>query len=233
MAESLAQSALVLFDIDGTLLRRSGPHHRQALVDAVRSVTGLETTTDHIPVQGMLDGDILAWMLGERGLNAAQVRLCMPMLVKRAQWLYARNCPADLTDRVCPGVTSLLTRLRERETQRGLVTGNFTQIGWKKMQRARLRHFFKFGAFAETGRTRGELVERALSIARSYGYRKGQPVTLIGDHANDIRAAKENGIAVVAVGTGMMPVEELATHSPDLVVPDLTALDVDFLFRRR
>ena len=38
--------ALVLFDIDGTLIRRAGPHHRQALVDAVRHVTGLETTTD-------------------------------------------------------------------------------------------------------------------------------------------------------------------------------------------
>ena len=40
---------LVLFDIDGTLIRRAGPHHRQALIDAVRHVTGLETTTDHIP----------------------------------------------------------------------------------------------------------------------------------------------------------------------------------------
>src|ERR1022692_2788549 len=38
--------ALVLFDIDGTLVRRAGPHHRQALVDAVRRVTGLETSTD-------------------------------------------------------------------------------------------------------------------------------------------------------------------------------------------
>src|ERR1017187_2890385 len=47
--------ALVLFDIDGTLVRRAGPHHRQALIDAVRRVTGLETTTDRIPVHGMLD----------------------------------------------------------------------------------------------------------------------------------------------------------------------------------
>ena len=55
--------ALVLFDIDGTLIRRAGPHHRQALVDAVRHVTGLETTTDHIPVHGMLDPDILTRMM--------------------------------------------------------------------------------------------------------------------------------------------------------------------------
>ena len=43
--------ALVLFDLDGTLVRRTGPRHRQALVDAVRRVTGLETSTDHIPVR--------------------------------------------------------------------------------------------------------------------------------------------------------------------------------------
>ena len=50
---------LILFDIDGTLVRRAGPHHRQALVDAVRQVTGVETNTDGIPVHGMLDPDIL------------------------------------------------------------------------------------------------------------------------------------------------------------------------------
>jgi beta-phosphoglucomutase-like phosphatase (HAD superfamily) len=32
--------ALVLFDIDGTLVRRAGPHHREALVEAVRAPTG-------------------------------------------------------------------------------------------------------------------------------------------------------------------------------------------------
>ena len=37
-----AAPALVLFDIDGTLIRRAGPHHRQALVDAVRKITGVK-----------------------------------------------------------------------------------------------------------------------------------------------------------------------------------------------
>ena len=59
-------TALILFDIDGTLIRRAGPHHRQVLVDAVRRVTGLDTTTDHIPVHGMLDPDILRRMMPKR-----------------------------------------------------------------------------------------------------------------------------------------------------------------------
>jgi beta-phosphoglucomutase-like phosphatase (HAD superfamily) len=55
--------ALVLFDIDGTLVRRAGSHHRDALVEGVRRVTGFETTTSGIPVHGMLDPDILTIML--------------------------------------------------------------------------------------------------------------------------------------------------------------------------
>ena len=64
-----ASGALVLFDIDGTLVRRAGPHHREALVHGIRRVTGLETTTDGIPVQGMLDPDILTLMMRQAGLR--------------------------------------------------------------------------------------------------------------------------------------------------------------------
>ena len=35
---------------------------------AIRRVTGLETTTDGIPVQGMLDGDILTQMMKAPGV---------------------------------------------------------------------------------------------------------------------------------------------------------------------
>ena len=45
----LPRKALVLFDIDGTLLRRAGPHHREALAAAVKKVTGIVTTTDGVP----------------------------------------------------------------------------------------------------------------------------------------------------------------------------------------
>ena len=66
---------MVLFDIDGTLIRRAGPHHREALVDAVRQVTGLETTTENIPVHGMLDPDILTRMMRDAGASHTRIRL--------------------------------------------------------------------------------------------------------------------------------------------------------------
>src|SRR6476660_4266235 len=75
---NLIHRALVLFDIDGTLVRRAGPHHREALVYAIRRITGLETTTEGIPVQGMLDPDIITVMMRRAGVPLARVRESLP-----------------------------------------------------------------------------------------------------------------------------------------------------------
>lgn len=215
----------MLFDIDGTLIRRAGPHHRMALVAAIRKVTGLETSTDHIPVQGMLDRDILARMMADGGASRAAILGSMPEIVKHAQLIYARTCP-DLTRRVCPGARMLLWRLYRRDVATGLVTGNLTSIAWKKMEHAGLRRYFRFGAFAEHAATRAGLVKLAVAQARREGWiGRGSVVTLIGDHPNDVLAARANGIRSVAVATGLSPRDELAAHSPDVLIDDLRQLD--------
>lgn len=221
--------SLVLFDIDGTLLRRAGPHHRQALVEAVRKATGFETTTDNVPVQGMLDRDIVTEMLRNAGASAASIRRYMPGVVKEAQRIYSRSCP-DLRRRVCPGARMLLYKLSRRGVTTGLVTGNLTRIGWKKMERAGLRHYLRFGAFAELADDRAGLVRIAVSHARRRGWINGaSPIALIGDHPNDIRAARANQVRSIAVATGMVGAEELARHSPDVLVPDMRALTMEML----
>jgi phosphoglycolate phosphatase-like HAD superfamily hydrolase len=220
---------LVLFDIDGTLLRRAGPQHRQALVEGVRRATGVETTTEGIPVQGMLDRDILAAMLTNAGASPALIRRKMPEIVERAQAVYVRICP-DLRRKVCPGARMLLYRLSRRGVPAGLVTGNLSRIGWKKMERAGLRRYLRFGAFSELARDRAGLVRIALQHARREGWiHRSSPVALIGDHPNDIRAARANGVRSVAVATGLVSFEELAKHQPDVLVQDLRALRLEAL----
>ena len=223
--------ALVLFDIDGTLLRRAGPQHREALVSAIRRVTGFETTTDGVPVAGMLDRDILAAMLRNAGAPEALIRRAMPAIVEAAQRTYARTCP-DLRRKVCPGARLLLYKLSRRGVPAGLVTGNLTRIGWTKMERAGLRRYLRFGAFAELARDRAELVGLALRHARRQGWiDRASSVALIGDHPNDIRAARAHGVRAVAVGTGLIGEEELARHGPDILVRDMRALSLDALLR--
>jgi phosphoglycolate phosphatase len=220
---------LILFDIDGTLLRRAGPHHREALVEAIRKTTGLDTTTEGVPVQGMLDRDIVEIMLKTAGASAAYARRHMPTIVERAQTIYGRSCP-DLRRKVCPGARMLLYRLSRRGIATGLVTGNLTRIGWKKMERAGLRPYLRFGAFAELARDRAGLVRIAVRHARREGWiDASSPIALIGDHPNDIQAARANRIRSVAVATGVVGAEELASHSPDLLVPDMRSLSIEML----
>ena len=214
---------LILFDIDGTLVRRAGPHHRQALVDAVRQVTGLETTTDGIPVHGMLDPDILTQMMRAGGLDEAKIWPTLPAIIAAAQDLYQTGVP-DLRDKVCPGVEPLLNYLRGRGTVLALVTGNLTRIGWRKLERAGLDHYFHFGAFGEMAPTRGGLARLAIERARREGMADGR-ISLIGDAVQDVIAARENGVRSIAVRTGITPAEDLEASTPDLLLDDLTHLD--------
>lgn len=218
--------AVVLFDIDGTLIRRAGPHHRLALVEAVRKVCGTETTTEGIAVQGMLDRDILAEMMRRAGVPAEAIAEHMPEIVREAQRVYLELAP-DLRRAVCPGVRIAMRRLANFGIPVGLVTGNLTAIGWRKMEQAGLMRYFRFGAFAEQAHTRAELVEIALRRARRAGWVNGRTsVSLIGDHPNDIRAAKLNGIRSIAVASGLTSKRELAAYDPDVLLRDLRCLNI-------
>ena len=220
----LTYPALVLFDIDGTLVRRAGPHHREALVHGVRRVTGLETTTDGIPVQGMLDPDILTVMMRQAGARRAAIVEAMPAIQRAAERYYLRVCP-ELRGKHCPGVEPVLDRLTRRGVLLGLVTGNLTRIGWRKLERAGLRGYFRFGAFGEMARTRAGLAKIAIGEARRRGWiARGAPISLIGDAPADILAAKANRIRAIAVATGLTPAEELRSHQPDILLKDLRGL---------
>jgi phosphoglycolate phosphatase len=221
--------AVVLFDIDGTLIRRAGPHHRDALAHAVQAITGLDTSLDRIPTHGSLDRDLIRAMMREAGAPDELIAASMRAIVDEAQRAYADMQP-DLRRKTCPGVRIALRRLHAARVPLGLVTGNLSAIGWKKMEHAGLLRYFRFGAFAEQAHTRAGLVTIAIREARRAGWiRYDTTVSLIGDHPNDVLAAKLNGIRSVAVATGMVPRAGLVRHSPDVLLPDLRCLNLEML----
>jgi phosphoglycolate phosphatase-like HAD superfamily hydrolase len=122
-------------------------------------------------------------------------------------------------------VVPVLERLTRRGVLLGLVTGNLTRIGWRKLERAGLRGFFRFGAFGEMAKNRSGLARLAIREARGRGWiGREAPVSLIGDAPQDIQAARANRIRAISVTTGITPVEELVTLQPDLVLRDLREL---------
>jgi phosphoglycolate phosphatase-like HAD superfamily hydrolase len=224
-----APDAMVFFDIDGTLVRRIGLSHRKALIEAVRRVTGLETSVDGIPLHGMLDPEILTAMMTNAGASRSSARRAMPEIQRHAQTFFVRHCPS-LERKVCPGVHRLLERLRGAGVPMGLVTGNFSRIGWKKVERAGLKDHFRLAAFAEMGKDRAALLRLAIRQGRARGWiRKGTHISLIGDTVRDVQAARANGVLAVAVATGLCSMEELAVASPDVLVEDLRALRASVL----
>ena len=217
----MSYRGLVMFDIDGTLMRRAGPHHRQALIHGIRKVTGLETTTDGIPVQGMLDPAIVGEMMRRAGANRTLIRQAMPEIQRAAERYYLRVCP-PLEGKHCPGVPALLERLVRRGFLLALVTGNLTRIGWRKLERAALGHHFRYGAFGEMAASRSGLVRWAIGEARRrHALPPQAPVTLVGDATSDVIAARDNGIRVIAVRTGITPVEDLQALGPDYLLRNL------------
>lgn len=217
--------SVVLFDIDGTLMRNAGSHHKDALVAGIREVTGLSTTLDGISTAGMLDRDLIRSMLIAAGVSDRRIQSAMRRVVEACQSAYRECGGLDLRECLCPGVVECLSELRAREAVLGVVTGNLEAIGWLKLEFAGLRDYFTVGAFAEDGRTRARLALIAARRARR-GPRSTDTVTLIGDHANDIQAAKANGFVSVGVATGVMPYEELQEQAPDILVRDLRDLEI-------
>ncbi len=221
--------SLVLFDIDGTLTRGAGPHHRAALENAVLKVTGIAATTQGIPVHGMLDHVILTLMLRKAGIPDAEAIQALPAVIAAAQELYQDGVP-DLRDKLCPGLPAVLDEMTRRGVVLALVTGNLTRIGWHKLSRAGIHQYFRFGAFGEMAPTRGDLAKLAVARARSEGLIDADSrISLIGDAASDIQAAKDAGIRSISVRTGIAPVEELIGAGPDLLLDDLTRLDLGII----
>jgi phosphoglycolate phosphatase-like HAD superfamily hydrolase len=172
----------------------------------------------------MLDPAILTIMMRAAGVSRNSIGEAMPEILKAAERYYLRVCP-ELKDRHCPGVVPLLERLTRRGVLLGLVTGNLTRIGWRKLERAGLHRFFRFGAFGEMARNRAGLAKLAIGEARTRGWiERDAVVSLIGDAPQDIQAARANRIRAISVKTGITPVEDLETLQPDLLLRDLRDL---------
>jgi phosphoglycolate phosphatase len=126
---------------------------------------------------------------------------------------------------VCSGARELLEALRRSGFPAGLVTGNLSRIGWRKMEQAGLREYFSVGAFAEDGTTRARVARKAYEQAKRTGLiEPNARVSLIGDHMNDVNAAKANGFVSIAVASGLTSAEQLAEARPDILVSSLSEL---------
>jgi phosphoglycolate phosphatase-like HAD superfamily hydrolase len=212
---------LLLFDIDGTLLRVNGGVHR-AVTHAVENVTGKPLSTDGVSFSGRTDLEIFRDVLVKSGVSHPD-DLLNDVIAHYADVAQDTIQPDHVE--TLPGVPPLLSQLGSRnDVFLGLVTGNVEAIAYHKLRRAGLADYFPVGAFGSDHADRSELPPIALRRAADH---VGQPVSadrtvIIGDTRHDIHCAHAAGIRSVAVCTGRFSRTELAVHTPDVLLNNLS-----------
>lgn len=218
-------SALILFDIDGTLLRAGDREHGAAFTHAFERVYGHPVTLEGVPLAGMLDAQIARILFEKHGLERTEAdeRLA-EMMTAMGERYVETIAERDARDRLLPGVTEAVIACAHRGWATGVLTGNARAVGHAKLRSAGLDTLLSFGAFGDSAVERGHLIEGALAEAQRATGRPYQPsrTVLIGDTPNDISAARLGGAKVLAVATGRFDIDALVAHDPDAVMPDLS-----------
>jgi phosphoglycolate phosphatase len=186
-------------------------------------VHGLAALDGQVEVAGRTDAAIMRDLVALAGVGADAFDARWPEVAEAATAAYERLAPADLSDRVAPGVRELLEALAARpdEFRLSLVTGNIEAIAHLKLARAGLGGYFERGqgGFGSDHASRARLP--AIARARAGDWPRERTV-VIGDTPRDIACARADDVRVAAVATGPFAVEALA--DADAVVDDARAL---------
>lgn len=213
---------LVLFDIDGTLMRSQGVGV-SAMQQAFDSLfPGSGATLKGVPVAGRLDTLIWGDVMRNAGLDPTAEALS---LFRERYRTCLRERLGSATVRRMPGVLELVERLhRAEESIVGLLTGNWPDTGIMKITTAGFDPgHFRLGAFAGDGPDRRSLPPVAMARCESmFGMRpRPERTIIIGDTPLDVDCAHHNGCRVIAVATGDFGIDELRATGADLAVETL------------
>lgn len=203
-----------LFDIDGTLLNSRDAVHYHAFNHAVAAVCGIQARIDGLPVHGNTDPGILRAALQRAGLTDEAITASLPHIIEHMCAEVQRN-QDQLAPELCPTITDLLAGLTLSGKLMGAASGNIEAIAWAKLEKAGLRHMFRFGVFSWPLQTRAEIFRHGAALARQK-LGENATVCVVGDTPSDIKAAQDSGLAVIAVATGIFSFDELLACSPDV-----------------
>lgn len=218
---------LLLFDIDGTLLRTGGAGMR-SMANVAARLFGEQFRWDGIVASGSLDPVIFAEAAALNQLADHESHH------DRFRDHYVDELTIQLEQnrhllQVMPGIHALLGELQQRAQRRGdvvlgLLTGNYTAAVPVKLRAAGINpDWFTITCFGDEAPTRPDMVALALrKYERMFG-RAIEPrrVIVIGDTPRDVDCAKAHGCTAFCVATGGYDVNELRDAGADIAVESL------------
>lgn len=217
---------LILFDIDGTLLRSYGEGIR-AMQDAASDLFGTPCSIDGISYAGSLDPVIWKEICAINGVHPTDE------LHRRFRDGYrehlARRIERGARVERMPGVAELIDALsRCDDVAIGLVTGNYPETGRMKIETAGIMFdVFRHFGWGSDGPHRRDLPPVAIGqyeIALRRRIARDR-VIVIGDTPHDVDCALHNGCRALAVATGQFDAASLHESGATRVVADLSATD--------
>jgi len=215
---------LVLFDIDGTLIRTGGAGVK-AFAKTFASEFNAADGFERLKFAGRTDFSLVREFFTFHQIAPTPGNF-KRFFERYVFWL--DHILRDSKTEVCPGVWELVRELQAlpQAPLLGLLTGNIRLGAEIKLRHFSLWDVFQTGGFADDHEER----DRIAAVARQRGSRvlgenlRGDQVVVIGDTPHDIRCARAIGAKALAVATGGAKLGELELHHPDWAMPDLRAI---------
>lgn len=215
---------IVLFDIDGTLLR-SGGIGRLAMERALKGVFGSPGSSEY-RYDGKTDRQIVRDLMRLEGFSDDEIDVQMDeLLAAYVSALEQELASGQRSVLLLDGVAELLDELdREERVVLGLLTGNIHQGARAKLTAAGIDPArFRVTAFGSDHEFRPELPAVAQRRASELlgADIQGNRVIIIGDTPADIQCGEAIGARAIGVATGRFTVEQLSAYNPYAVFESL------------
>lgn len=211
-------SSVVLFDIDGTLLR--GPDNRRsagstAMYKALGQVIGTSAQVTSVDFAGRTDrliARLLLQAVGEQNPSKEQIDTLLAFYLENLSQFVD-----DLPYQVIGNPQAAVAALRRRQAIIGLGTGNIRAGARIKLSNADILHLFDLdmGGFGDDGEDRAHLIAAAGDRCDPTGF---LPRIVVGDTPHDIQAAHACGALCIAVPFGRYTEADLRAAKADRII---------------
>ncbi len=221
---------VLLFDIDGTLIRGGGAG-RKALNKAAFRLYGVKNACSELSLAGRTDlfnfGQTYRFATGKKPTPRAVERLHQEYL--KILPYYVRSAIRTKTYHIPPGLKSLLKHLsRDKRVLLGLGTGNMEKGARIKLEPSGFNAYFLFGGYGSDAFHRHQLLKKGVARAKKLAHASftAKDVFVIGDTPFDVSAGKKAGYKTIAVATGYSAWKELVAAKPDHLAKDFRKLNI-------
>jgi beta-phosphoglucomutase-like phosphatase (HAD superfamily) len=219
----------VLFDTYKTVVRNAKDisHYVE---ESIMNIFGIIVKINLAEYDGLSSKQIARAILLENGFHEKDISHKLDRYMEDLPYSYANVAWSD-TIEVTEGAGELLEELEKRDVLVGMATGEAEKVAKMRLNKVKMDHYFKFGAYGEEGMTFSEILEKGLKKAEENGFQKEDGILIVSSPTS-VSIGKSLGIRTVGVETKGVQVKELKAAGADLVVKDLKEKEriIDLIF---